>query len=79
MAFDATVYRNPTHLDLRERANTDPRSGAMDLCDPADDRNGQSKTRDMARTPREFRKCAISSPQPIEKATVSRSDISRGE
>lgn len=63
MVLDATVYPNPTHLDLRGRVNVDSRSGAMDLRDPADDRIWQGKTRGMARTPREFRKCEISSRQ----------------
>ena len=79
MFLDATVYRNPTHLDWRGRVNVDSRSGATDLRDPADDRIWQGKTRGMARTPRKFRKCEISSRQQIEKATVSCSDISRGE
>ena len=80
MVLDAAVYRNPTHFrdDLRERVIVDFRSGATDLRDPADDRIWQGKTRSMARTPREFRKCEISSRQ-IEKATLSCSDILRGE
>lgn len=79
MVLDATVYRNPTHRDLRETVIVDSRSGAMDFCDPADDRIWQGKTRGRTRTPGEFRKCEISSRQQIEKATVSCSDISRGE
>ena len=71
MVLDATVYRNPTHLDLRGRVNVDSRSGAMDLRDPADERIWRGKTGGMARTPREFRKCEISSRQQIEKVTVS--------
>jgi hypothetical protein len=59
MVLDATVYRSPTHRHLRERVIVDSRSGAMDYCDPGDDRIGQGKTRGMARTPRKFRKCEI--------------------
>ena len=78
MVLDASVYRNPTHLDLRGTVNVGSRSGAMDLRDPADDRIWQGNQR-HGRTPREFRKYEISSRQQIEKATVSCTDISRGE
>jgi len=78
MVLDATVCPNPTHLDLRGRVNVDCGSGAMDLRDSADDRIWQGNQR-HGRTPREFRKYEISSRQQIEKATVSCTDISRGE